>query len=292
MPETIQWIDPDGTAYTISPRQADIQTLMDIKGRFMPPVDFIEDDVPQQPGSRLRDTRIRPREVDLAVLLKGSTASELRANYRAWLHRLNSTRGDGRLRITAPDGSQRELICRYSTGMQGSETPDTTGVYWQKALFVLRAVDPFWYSVSPTVASYAPGTPAPFFPFFPLRLATAGVFAVASIDNGGDVETWPVWIISGPCTSLTLTNQTTGKVLALTATLLAGETVTIDTRPAHKTVVKTAVGGATSNLFSSLSNTSALWELIRGVNSIKVEMTDTTAESLAQVSYYERYLGA
>jgi hypothetical protein len=292
MPETIQWIDANGVAYTISPRQSDIQTLMDIKGRYMPPIAFVEDDVPQQPGSRLRDTRIRPREVDLAVMIKGSTEIELRTNIRAWLHRLHATRGNGKLRITAPDGSQRELVCRYSTGMSGIETPETSGQWFQKMLFVLRAVDPYWYAVSPVVASYAPGTPAPFFPFFPLRLATAGVFAVASIDNGGDVETWPVWIISGPCTSLTLTNQTTGKVLALTATLLAGETVTIDTRLGYKTVVKTAAGGATSNLFSSLSNTSALWELIRGVNSIKIEMTGTSAESLAQISYYERYLGA
>ena len=292
MPETIQWVDPDGTAHTISPRQDAIATLFDLKGRYMPPVEFTEDDVPLQPGSRLREARVRPREVDLAVMLNGTTESILRQNLRAWLYRLDPSRGDGRLRVTGPDGSQREIICRYSTGMQGDETPSTSGQWWQKALFVLRAVDPFWYSVSPIVATYTVGAAAAFFPFFPLVLATSGVFASPTIVNAGDVEAWLVWVAVGPCTSLTLTNLTTGKVLALTATLVAGETVTIDTRPGYKTVVKTSIGGTTSNLFSSLSNTSSLWPLMHGSNSVRIEMTGTAAESEARLIYYERWLGA
>ena len=292
MNETVQWIDANGSAYTLSPRQDDLAALFDFKGRYMPPVEFVEDDVPMQPGSRLREARVRPREVDLAILFKGSSESVLRTNLRTWLHRLDPARGDGKLRITAPDGSQRELFCRYATGMQGDETPSTRGTCWQKALFVLRAVDPFWYAVSPVVATYTVGAAAPFFPFFPLVLATSGVFAAPVIANGGDVEAWPVWAIDGPCTSLTLTNLTTGKALGLTATLLAGESIAIDTRPGRKTVTKTDVGGATSNIFSSLSATSSLWPLIKGDNSVRIEMTDTDVSSQATLAYYARYLGA
>jgi hypothetical protein len=86
----------------------------------------------------------------------------------------NPLKGDGALKSTSIDGSQRFLNCRYSGGLEISESGQT----WQKVVLVLKAFDPFWYDSTTQVQTFkineSPGT---FFPIFPLRLSSSAVFA-------------------------------------------------------------------------------------------------------------------
>jgi hypothetical protein len=278
--EVTQWIDADGTATAL-------EVEWNATGRGMPPASFEEDRVPERAGSRLRAVRHGTREMTLPLWITGSSESDLWATLRALALTMDPTRGDGKLRVTSIVGDQREVTCRYAAGLELNERlGDTAGPLLQRAQVVFRVHDPYWYAVSDTTQSFTVGTPATFFPFFPLRLSSSEVYATGSITNAGDVETWPVWTITGPGSAIVLRNQTTGKSLSLSTTLGAGESVVIDTREGVKTVTHSS--GA--NLFSSLSSTSSLWPLARGVNALQIEMSAATSASLVTLAYRPRYL--
>jgi hypothetical protein len=285
MSEKISWIDPDGTENSLN--TDNYRVLMGANGRFMPPVSFVEEFIPFQYGSALRQVNIQPREVDLPLVIQGKDEIEVRSKIRELLHLFNPLRGDGRLKVTAPDNSQRELYCRYAGGLEILESTDSKGFCRQKIILVLKAFDPFWYDTNTIVQTFTTGQPATFFPFFPLRLSSSTVFADVTIDNTGDIETWPEWIITGPGNGIILRNLTTGEVLNLNTTLQDGETITIDTRPGKKTVKK----NDGTNLFGSLSDDSSLWALRQGKNNVRIEMSSATNNSSVQLSYRNRYLG-
>lgn len=278
--EAIEWVAADGTTTALS-------VDWDVFGRFMPPIRRNEETVPLQPGARLRNAVHDVREVLLTLILTGASESALRASLRALTAAFDPSRGDGKLRVTAPDSVQRELTCRYSGGLELSERLGSdSGPGWQEVPALFRAVDPYWYDASSTVQTFTSGAPQTFFPIPPVRLSSSTVFSSTAVDNSGDVSTWPVWTVTGPGTNLVLRNLTTGKSLALTYTLAAGETLTIDTRRGAKTVVS----GAGVNLYPHLASPPQLWELQRGSNIVQVELSSVTPSSSVVLSYKRGFL--
>lgn len=282
--EIITWVDSDGTATVLSDAAA-TRVSYELAGRFMPPVSFIEDDVPGMDGARLREVRVRPRDVTIPVAVVGADQTEVRTTLRSLMRMFNPKRGDGKLRVTGPDGTVRDLTCRYSQGLEVEERFEKF-VGWQRAVVVLRAVDPYWYDTSSTSATYTLGASTTFFPFFPLVLNSDTVLGTQTIDNTGDVEAFPVWTVHGPCSSIKLTNTTTDEVIDLPVTLTATQTVTVDTRPFRKTVVR----DDGTNLYGSLTTASALWDLPTGLSTITVSLPGATADSYVTLTYSRRWL--
>jgi phage-related protein len=278
--EAIAFVDSAGLTHSLDVSEG-------AGGRYMPPVSFVEDEVPGQDGSRLRLVKLGPREVGLPLWFRTDDEVTLRDELRSWLSRFNPAKGDGRLLDTAPDGSQRELICRYAGGMELDESAQVAGLNWQKAVVVFRAFDPFWQDTVDTAHSFATTAPVNFFPFFPLRLSAGAVLSGASIFNGGDVEAWPTWVINGPATSIVLTNDTTGDVIDLDVSLTAGQSLTIDTRPGIKTVKK----NDGTNLYPGLSLASRLWSLPPGTVAVSIQVGGATSTSTVTLRYRCRYLG-
>lgn len=275
--ETITWIDPDGD-------QLELTDLKGITGRGLPPVDFQDLVVPLQPGSAFRSVRDQRRDLVIPVLCDGSSKIDYREQLRTIARRLHPSSTSGVLQVATIDGTTRELDAWYVDGFQWiEEHPD-----WMTPSLLFRAVDPYWRDVDWAQTDYVTGTAATFFPFFPLSLSSSEVFAADSVDNGGDVESWPMWMVTGPGSGLVLRNLTTGELLALTATLGAGESVTIDTTPGVKTVTK----NDGTNLFSGLSSDSSLWSLAPGSNSIQIELTSATSASVVSLRWRRRWLTA
>ena len=284
MAETVAWVDADGTVTTLS-GAADTEVRIGRAGAFMPEFDLVADVVPLQAGARLRTVRTRPREVDLPLLVKGTSSAGLRTTMRSLLHLLNPDRGEGRLRVTAPGGDQRELWCRYAAGLMGNEEFGVN-VLFQRAVLTFWAADPYWYAVSPETETYLLTAASSFFPFFPLVVSASSIFGAMTITNAGDVDAWPIWTITGPGSDIYLRNVTYGEYLHVAATLNAGDILQIDTRPGYKTVEINGV-----NSFSMISAASALWNLRRGANSVKIEISGATAASACVLNYTPRYLG-
>lgn len=280
--EATVWIDPAGGMTSLN-------VDWDVSGRFAPPIAFEIDEVPEQPGSRLRAARHRSREIVLPLWVTAGSEAALRTAVRSLVAVMDPVRGDGRIRVTGPGGDQRELICRYRTGLELAERFGvTSGPNLQRAPVLFWAADPYWYAVSEEIAEYSIGaSTSSWFPIFPLRLGTSELFTDATVVNVGDVDAWPTWQITGPGSTIILRNVTTGQLLELSTTLV-GETVTIDTRPGAKSVVLSDG----TNLFGSLSDASALWSFVRGANNIRIEMSGATDDSRVRLSWKPRYLTA
>lgn len=285
--DKISWIDANGTEYPLSMQQ-NFVILKGMNGRFMPPLSVNEEEVPFQSGSRLRQIKVKSRDIDIPLLIKASSEIELRQKVRECLRMFNPLKGDGKLKVITPDGSQRDISCRYISGLEGKEDRNSKGDVWQTVVLVFRAFDPFWYDTGTNVQTFKINeSPGLFFPILPLRLVSSTVFADITVNNTGDVETWPEWIITGPGENIVLRNFSTGEVTHLETALESGETMTINTRPFVKTVTKS--DGA--NLFGTMTDESSLWSLQEGENSIQIEMANATVDSNIQLTYKNRYWG-
>lgn len=281
------WIDPDGATLNLM-QDGYVSVLLGRAGAWMPPMTLSEDQIPLAPGATVRHVGVSPRPLRLPLLIQGSTPLDLEANKRTLLHLFDPRRGDGRLRLTADDGAERELVCRYASGLEMVEDGKAGFLTWQVAPLLLRGSDPLWYDASDSLASFALDlTASSFFPIFPLRLSASRVFAELALNNSGDAEAWPRWVVTGPGQDPILTNVTTGKRLAITRTLGTTESITIDTRPRIKTVVDQSGG----NLFPYLSGDAQLWPLAQGANTIRIELPGATADSGVTVAWRRRWLG-
>jgi hypothetical protein len=277
----IQWIAVDGSVTQLDD-EVNYFVTRGRAGQWMPPFGLVETAVPDEAGSRLDNVRTKPRDLDLPFVIVDTGYEAVITRIRALAKKFLCTEGQGKLRVTRADLTQREITAAYGGGLDTAKV--TAGTL--KTVLAFHAPDPYWMATSAVINTYTKGIASIFFPFFPLVLTNSDIFSDATIDNPGDVEAWPVWRINGPGSDPGLANLTTGKTLTLTVTLAAGDYVEIDTRPGYKTV---KLNGET-NLFGSLGGTSSLWSLLAGLNSIRIELNDATDASSVVLSYYPRYL--
>lgn len=285
----LSWIDASGAEWPLNGETYYLASIGDTGITGMPPFVMTESKTPLTDGAVLRFTLADVRPVDVPLLTQAASYSELFTAFRALSVALNPKAGPGILRSTAPDNTMRDLNCTYASGYEHDWSAGFAD--HMPAVLVFRAHDPYLYDtvatiVGPFFASAAPN----FFPITPIRLGSSSVLSGFSVENDGDVEAYPVWTIHGAGSAITLTNNTTGKSLALTGngglTLGTNDTLTIDTKA--RTVL---LNGATSE-YSKLSFASSLWTLAQGFNSISVSMTGTDTHSFIQCQYKRRWLGA
>lgn len=294
---TWSWIDAAGTTHSLSVEP--IRVGDGVSGWWMPPTDVVRDALPFGPGSRIRRVRHTERVGHFPVVLTGDTPSALHTLKRDILPWFDALAGDCYLVCTAPDGTSRRTTCRYLSGLEYDEGMQNGGPLGQNAVLELLAATPYWedatdqtstYTRGESLASWFSGT------WFPMRLSAGGVFAETALNNTGTVEAWPVWTIHGPGLRPVLRNTTTGAVLDIAATLVYGDTITVDTRPNRPTVdvngrtifpIRDASG---NNLYPLRQAGSTLWPLAKGVNNVRIEMTGYTDDTAVDLAYRRRYL--
>lgn len=308
MPETVDWIDSAGNSLRLP-------VLRGVTGRFMPPVEVVDEPVPFGDGTRFRRKNVGPRPVVVPVDVAGTSRDVFMATVRTFARRFSPKLDEGKLVWTHADGVTRELRCHYVDGLGfAEELPDRA-----TPSLLFRAPDPFWYATADYVETFqVENTARNFFPFLPFKLASSSLVAfdqtaydadvpydspilydgpaegVAQpggflVDNLGDVDAWPVWVVTGPGSDLKLENRTSNKALTITGvTLAAGETITIDTRPGKKSVTRS--NG--TNLMEWLSNTSKLWPLVAANNRIQVTLAGSDTRSSVRLTARWRYLSA
>lgn len=281
------WIDAAGNEHDLSSGPY-ISVKWASDGLFMPAYRLVEDDLPFGVGTRLRTVRVDGRDMILPIRMITDDLASLHSLTRSLYGWFDPTRGDGLLKVTAPDASVRQIVARYAGGLEMEESPSTLGRGWRTAVLRFRAPYPYWEDTADTEVSYSSGVGvSTFFPFFPLVLLPSQVFGTASIGNTGDVEAWPVWMFTGPGSEPSASNLTTGETFTSSITLGAGETLTVDTRPGHKSVVDSSG----NNQFRTLSASSGLWSLPAGTSTVSLGMGSTTGASSITLAYRRRWLG-
>lgn len=122
----------------------------------------------------------------------------------------------------------------------------------------------------------------------PFSMGVAGS-TVSSINNDGNSLAYPFYILRGPLTTPTFTNQTTGDSFALSSTLNAGEVVEIDT--VRGTVVfRLTEDGDPVNHRQYFSGDFA--PLARGENIVNLITASGSDTGLISIIYRHSYTGA
>jgi hypothetical protein len=255
-------------------------------GQWGPDVDFVESVVPGRNGAYLRTVNVPPSDIDLPVFILGETHAQRISRSRQLAGWLNPARGDVTLQISGSSGASRGLTGRGQLIAGGERWP--TGERFTLALHAHD--DPYWSDTDETTATYQVDQDAVTWvgrAWVPFRVQSSAIFNTTTVLNDGDVDAYPSWTITGPGSSISLVNVTTGKALPLSVTLGAGEVITVTTDPGTGGVVADEHGEPRAGIVPFAAS---FWALVPGSQSIQVEMADATEDSSVVLAYRRRWL--
>ena len=290
MTESFAWLDADGALFQLDGFALGVEVLDGVKGRGAPPVRVERETIPGRAGERRRATQHAIRTLELPLMFAGDDEPEAAAVVEQWLTRLDPTRGDGRLRITSHAGTTREVICRYASGLELEEVLGSSrfaGKYL--ATLVLEADYPYWLDSSDTAATWDTAAPVTWFPWPPLRLSSAAIYAGQTITVGGAVDASPLWTVHGPGTGLRVTHTNTGRTFSWNGELGPGDVLTIDTRRTPLSSDPRAVRVNGVNAYSLLGDRD-LFPFVPGTQTVNVELTATDVSTTVAASWRAQYL--
>lgn len=284
----LSWFDVTGMEWPLN-GESNYRAIIGPTGLYSVPVSIITQDVPMQPGTTEKYVQLLASSPTIPLIITAGSEADLDAARRALKWAMTANRGVGKLRHTANDGTVRDLNCRLASGFEGDESAANRAPGFIALSLTFFAADPFWYDVNyqQQVFTVAAGTPliGTGIAFLPIHLAPTGIASNASLENDGEAIAWPLWTLNGPMTSATFTNTTTGDVLSITASLSAGQSITIDTSPGQKTVLREDG----SKHFEYVSATSTLWGLAVDTNNIAVVVTGSGVGTLLTLQYKQRH---
>lgn len=200
--------------------------------------------------------RANPRAVLFPVIIgKAATDAAWYALDKAWWKtmRINKT---GTLAVTALDGTVRRLKLRFVDDGDLSWKFDPSRQRLTTAGLKMVADSPWWTGDTFGTPFRNSSTPVNFFGgaaglAAPFIIGMSNTIATATITNPGDIPAWPRYIIRGP--ALSFRSTLNGHVVGGTITVLAGETLVIDTAP-NMQVAYLYSGTTKTNVTRRLSN--------------------------------------
>jgi hypothetical protein len=287
----VTWTGGDGSVVQLTDWSSLVTGTMvtpGVSGHLMPTWDVYSDRSPSYDGENVRGVRANARDVIIPLHMWGQDRGECKARFQALVAALNPQLGQGTLTFTEAAGTSRSIGAYYSQGLEGNDDDDKTGRTWMSAVLAFHAPRPFWEGDAQFV-QFDVGSSGSWFPVLPLAVRNSQVLGSVQIQNVGDAECFPVWTVTGPCSSITLTNATTGKSLVIAQALTSSDTAVIDFREGAKTALMNGV----TNLYSAISITSsAFWSLKPGLNNITITLPGAAGTTTARMDYKPRYLAA
>lgn len=255
----------DGAGYKV---QKGVQGLDD------PTLDFLEHTPAGWDGSIVDSILAEPREVFLPIQLFASDLMSLRRLKQNLTSYLNPRRGPVTLKVTLPDASSR-LIDGYYRPVAGTMDGDNWGVSWQNIGIVIRCPQPFWRSEFDWDVTWKQDSSRPaILPILPLGPADSNALGASNpVTIAGDVQTYPVWYITGPLTACTITDVGTGRTFTLTASISTGETWIVDTRRGRQGVFNNSGVRSRANLNAGAD----LFPLQPGISQVQTTVVGASA---------------
>jgi hypothetical protein len=290
---SITYVDPAGTRWPMTDLSAEWYTLAEgVSGLGAAPYELTSDAHPRG-GARLRHVQPQPRTIVWPVLVKGSDHLAFTANWRAlgraFTRTLRPGEGPGTLEVARPDGSTRRIAVYYQDGWDGRGRA-ATGITWDSAVVTLWCEDPYWVDAETVTVHRDQGAAGDDFLVPYPSVSSSQVLGATTVDNPGDIDVWPTWVVTGPASAITFTREDTNEsfTLDMQATahgaLLAGQTVTISTDPPR---VRSDVG---ENLIGGLNWPEAvLWSLPPGQTPVAFELDGSGAGSAVDLTFNARY---
>lgn len=245
------------------------------------------------PGGVIASTAQPPRTVSLPLVVSGRDRAGWEAT-RALLRRICSPYGGlTRLEVTSVTGGTRSIEGRaVDPDARQWSRPGFLPDRGRQALTVtLLCEDPFFRS--PVVERvWETGAGVAFFgtgwPHYLRRSRIVGETSDAGV--GGDAPCWPTWIIQGPATRVIARHVASGRSWTLTAPLLLGQTVTVETDPRRGGLA--VIGPDGSSYFRFLAAPFDLWGLGPLDQRVSVELQGATNDSRVTLRAQPTWRGA
>lgn len=240
--------------------------------------EIADEKLPTAPGSIVRQISSPAQRIELPITISTTSLGNLIAiqhDLRTWFRTGNEkSRTPGYLRITRPDGTVRQWQCYYAGGLEGDLS--RTRVTNTTVVVSLYAPDPTPTAPSETVVTWE----------------AADLAVPVTQINEGDLDAYPIWTVTGPATQINVQNNTTGKGWSLTYSLLAGKTVTVDTRPASQRIDLPVLDSDDVNRFPALFAGSQIFGnwLPSGLNSFTITLLGTSGATEVELRYLPRYV--
>lgn len=282
------WYAPDGAVWPLTDPRRPVLTPNAVAGLGAAPIQIATDPSPRG-GVTVRHIHPQARYITWPLLVTGRTHADFVTRWRSLVTAFTQTRrlGPGRLRITRPDGTAREIDAYYQAGL---DVPAGHGWHHATAALTLLCPDPYWRDITVHVEKRVhTGDGGDFYdPFF--TLSPGRVLGETTITNPGDVEAWPTWKITGPAELVTATNHTTGEQFVVDPTwdgdppLGNGETVTITTDPP-------TVRGPAGQVWTGALNwpDAVLWGLVPGENHVEFQVAGADEGTTVELSWQTRH---
>lgn len=227
-----QWITDAGVVYDLwrSSGSGVWLTGDGIEGMDEPEFDDFTDEADGLDGQEYDGWRAKPRAAHFVVAIESTETAGWYQTQSAFWRSLNPGRY-GTWRVTAPDGSYRDLRCRRRSSASQPYATDPSVQEFSVRGVALVADDPWWRG--PLIEK--PFPPAEEYDFFPtsgdavVQISAASSLDRAWVSNPGDQEAWPVWTVNGPASSFTV--GVGNQLISADLTVPAGRFIRIDTDP-------------------------------------------------------------
>lgn len=193
----------------------DVVRYRSLIGASGPPYNAVNEEQPFRPGSFLKTVTVDESEVDLTMLIQGTSSRNLWQTLRTLPPLFNplNTNADGsfggKLLVSTPaDGLSRFLSCICLSGFKIDES--SLQQKSVEATLSFYGNYPYWQS---SISNTSEGTPfgkkPKWFPIFPLILGGGTEnYVDVTVTNAGDIPAFPTIVINGPAGGIQITNQT------------------------------------------------------------------------------------
>lgn len=256
-------------------------------GYGLPGIRTTEHMRPFDHGAFLSSEYLTPRTWSAEIAVRGDTASEAMANSdtlnQAWYFDATAVASfDTATYVVVKMPGQ---VARRLYGRPRRNAADLSSIVNARgeAKLEFYAADPRWYSDTLNQATFNTAVAVSgkgFNKSFDYGWGGSGTNGSLSAVNAGNFPTFPQITLTGPLTNIVLTNETTGKALTITYTLLAGETLVIDFN------AKTILLNGTASRYYAKSG--VWWMLQPGANSVR--MTVNAGSGQGVMSWRDAWL--
>ncbi|MBZ6259767.1 phage tail family protein [Streptomyces olivaceus] len=294
---SITYVDPTGRRWPMTDLSAAWYTLAEGVSGLGAATYVLTADPHPRGGTKLRHVQAQDRTIVWPMHVRGIDHTVFTKNWRdlgrAFTRTLR-TGADGRLtpgwlEVARPDGSGRRIAVYYHSGWDGLGQT-ATGITWDNASrLTLYCEDPYWEDLQAQTVHRETGAGVDYLAPYP-AVSSSQVLGATTVENPGDVDVWPTWVITGPATSIQFTRSDTGDAFTLDmedtehGALLAGQTVTISTDPPG---VRSDTG---ENLSDGLNWPEAvLWSIPPGATPVIFQLSGAEAGSAVDLTYHPRY---
>lgn len=261
--------------------------VMPADGFGVPDLDLTIRETPYGDGGQWIFTKVKPRKFKMYIWSLAPDWATQQTRRDALIQAFSPKFGRGTLQIVRANGTTRAIDCTISAGLKFLANGRRGMNRLEEIEFT--ADDPFFYDPTTTGAVtkvYGGPTGTTLNQVLNFTLGSSNTPLVMNIFNFGDVESYPIFTVTGPATNPTFTNYSTGKVIAYIGYLSAGSVLKLDHTFNNPQVTISGVSA-----WNGLYSASTFWPLLGGNNTVVYTQVEAGVTTTTTYQFKTRYSG-